>query len=96
MLKRTCSKKKTANFLLRGVGTKPALEGQTVPALAYMIFQAMFAALTPGNTRDKMILINSPIFFLALAFGSAAERMSVSFFFKYIKKKKIGYSNRVD
>ncbi|KAG1452648.1 hypothetical protein G6F56_007761 [Rhizopus delemar] len=50
----------SANFLLRGVGTKPALEGQTVPALAYMIFQAMFAALTP-----------------ALAFGSAAERMSL-------------------
>jgi ammonia channel protein AmtB len=52
----------SANFLLRGVGMKPALEGQTIPATAYMIFQAMFAALTP-----------------ALAFGSAAERMSVSY-----------------
>ncbi|KAG1127999.1 hypothetical protein G6F42_006375 [Rhizopus arrhizus] len=50
----------SANFLLRGVGMKPALEGQTIPATAYMIFQAMFAALTP-----------------ALAFGSAAERMSL-------------------
>lgn len=45
----------TANFLLRGVGMKPALEGQTIPATAYMIFQAMFAALTPGNTIDKIL-----------------------------------------
>jgi ammonia channel protein AmtB len=34
---------------------KPALEGQTIPATAYMIFQAMFAALTPGNTIDKIL-----------------------------------------
>ena len=45
---------------MRGVGIKPAFEGQTIPAMVYMIFQAMFACLTP-----------------ALAFGAAAERMSV-------------------
>lgn len=39
---------------------KPAFPGQTIPASAFMIFQAMFAAITP-----------------ALAFGSAAERMSL-------------------
>lgn len=50
----------SAHFLLRGVGMKPALPGQTIPASAFMIFQAMFAAITP-----------------ALAFGSAAERMSL-------------------
>ncbi|OBZ88070.1 Ammonium transporter 1 [Choanephora cucurbitarum] len=50
----------STHFLLRGVGTKPAFEGQTIPASAFMIFQAMFAAITP-----------------ALAFGSAAERMSL-------------------
>ncbi|EPB90792.1 hypothetical protein HMPREF1544_02370 [Mucor circinelloides 1006PhL] len=50
----------TAHFLLRGVGMEPAVEGQTIPASAFMIFQAMFAAITP-----------------ALAFGSAAERMSL-------------------
>ncbi|KAG2215340.1 hypothetical protein INT46_011710 [Mucor plumbeus] len=50
----------SAHFLLRGVGMEPAVEGQTIPASAFMIFQAMFAALTP-----------------ALAFGSAAERMSL-------------------
>lgn len=46
--------------MLRGVGLQPAMEGQTIPASAFMIFQAMFACLTP-----------------ALAFGSAAERMSL-------------------
>ncbi|EIE79668.1 hypothetical protein G6F46_009172 [Rhizopus delemar] len=50
----------SAHFLLRGVGMKPALPEQTVPASTFMIFQVMFAALTP-----------------ALAFGSAAERMSL-------------------
>ncbi|KAI8884242.1 ammonium transporter [Backusella circina FSU 941] len=50
----------TAHFLLRGVGTKPASPQQTIPASAFMIFQCMFAAVTP-----------------ALAFGSAAERMSL-------------------
>ncbi|KAI8885211.1 ammonium transporter [Backusella circina FSU 941] len=50
----------SANFLLRGVGLKPALPTHTIPASAFMIFQAMFACLTP-----------------ALAFGSAAERMSL-------------------
>ncbi|KAI8975768.1 ammonium transporter AmtB-like domain-containing protein [Mycotypha africana] len=50
-----------AHFLLRGVGSKPAFDGQTIPASAFMIFQAMFACITP-----------------ALAFGSAAERMSSS------------------
>ncbi|KAI9250021.1 ammonium transporter AmtB-like domain-containing protein [Sporodiniella umbellata] len=50
----------SANFLLKDVGMKPALDGQTIPGLAFMIFQAMFAAITP-----------------ALAFGSAAERMSL-------------------
>ncbi|KAI8350169.1 ammonium transporter AmtB-like domain-containing protein [Blakeslea trispora] len=59
----------SAHFLLRGVGTKPAIEGQTIPASAFMIFQAMFAAITP-----------------ALAFGSAAERMSLgpAIFFIFI------------
>lgn len=28
---------------------EPAVEGQTIPASAFMIFQAMFAALTPGK-----------------------------------------------
>ncbi|KAI8080672.1 ammonium transporter AmtB-like domain-containing protein [Gilbertella persicaria] len=50
----------SAHFLLRGVGIQPAAEGQSIPASAFMIFQAMFAAITP-----------------ALAFGSAAERMSL-------------------
>lgn len=27
---------------------KPAFPGQTIPASAFMIFQAMFAAITPG------------------------------------------------
>ncbi|KAG2212249.1 hypothetical protein INT47_001608 [Mucor saturninus] len=49
----------STHFLLRGVGMKP-IPGQTIPASAFMIFQNMFAALTP-----------------ALAFGSAAERMSL-------------------
>ncbi|KAI9361343.1 ammonium transporter AmtB-like domain-containing protein [Pilaira anomala] len=49
----------SAHFLLRGVGMEP-IPGQTIPASAFMIFQAMFAAITP-----------------ALAFGSAAERMSL-------------------
>ncbi|KAI9489082.1 ammonium transporter AmtB-like domain-containing protein [Zychaea mexicana] len=48
------------NFLMRGVGVKPAFEGQTIPAMVFMIFQSMFACLTP-----------------ALAFGAAAERMSL-------------------
>lgn len=39
----------TAHFLLRGVGVAPAFEGQTIPAMVYMIFQAMFACLTPGK-----------------------------------------------
>ena len=38
-----------AHFLLRGVGMKPALPDQTIPASAFMIFQAMFAAITPGR-----------------------------------------------
>ncbi|KAI7884909.1 ammonium transporter [Lichtheimia hyalospora FSU 10163] len=50
----------STHFLLRGVGVAPAFEGQTIPAMVYMIFQAMFACLTP-----------------ALAFGAAAERMSL-------------------
>lgn len=40
-----------AHFLLRGVGMEPAVEGQTIPASAFMIFQAMFAAITPGKTQ---------------------------------------------
>ncbi|KAG2221497.1 hypothetical protein INT45_008822 [Circinella minor] len=48
------------NFLMRGVGIAPAFEGQTIPAMVYMLFQGMFACLTP-----------------ALAFGAAAERMSL-------------------
>ncbi|KAG1220428.1 hypothetical protein G6F68_021201 [Rhizopus microsporus] len=39
----------SAHFLLRGVGMKPALPEQTVPASTFMIFQVMFAALTPGQ-----------------------------------------------
>ncbi|KAI8390946.1 ammonium transporter AmtB-like domain-containing protein [Radiomyces spectabilis] len=50
----------TEHFLLRGVGQAPQLPSQTVPASVFMIFQAMFACITP-----------------ALAFGSAAERMSL-------------------
>jgi len=38
-----------AHFLLRGVGIEPAAEGQTIPASAFMIFQTMFAAVTPGK-----------------------------------------------
>jgi hypothetical protein len=63
---------------------KPAMEGQTIPASAFMIFQAMFAAITPGKLqkrlsrgiKKKLTTING--LSLALAFGSAAERMSVS------------------
>lgn len=40
-----------ANFLLRGVGISPAFEGQSIPAMVYMIFQAMFACLTPGKLK---------------------------------------------
>jgi ammonia channel protein AmtB len=43
----------TANFLLRGVGMEPAMDGQTIPASAFMIFQAMFAAITPGTNSKK-------------------------------------------
>ncbi|CEG68897.1 hypothetical protein RMATCC62417_05065 [Rhizopus microsporus] len=50
----------STHFLLRGVGMRPALPEQTIPASTFMIFQAMFAAITP-----------------ALAFGSAAERLSL-------------------
>lgn len=50
----------TKNFLLRGVGREPQIAGQTIPESAFMLFQCMFAAITP-----------------ALAFGSAAERMSL-------------------
>ncbi|CAO3677370.1 unnamed protein product [Umbelopsis ramanniana] len=50
----------TAHFLLRGVGIAPHVTAQTIPAGCFMIFQMMFACLTP-----------------ALAFGSAAERMSL-------------------
>lgn len=48
------------HFLLRGVGMRPQFPEQTIPASAFMLFQCMFAAITP-----------------ALAFGSAAERMSL-------------------
>ncbi|KAI9027330.1 ammonium transporter AmtB-like domain-containing protein [Phycomyces nitens] len=50
----------SVHFLLRGVGELPQIASHTIPASAFMIFQAMFACLTP-----------------ALAFGSAAERMSL-------------------
>ncbi|KAI8078527.1 ammonium transporter AmtB-like domain-containing protein [Thamnidium elegans] len=50
----------SAHFLLRGVGRAPQFPDQTIPASAFMLFQCMFAAITP-----------------ALAFGSAAERMSL-------------------
>ncbi|KAI9315280.1 ammonium transporter AmtB-like domain-containing protein [Dichotomocladium elegans] len=50
----------STHFLLRGVGLAPAFEGQSIPAMVFMVFQAMFACLTP-----------------ALAFGAAAERMSL-------------------
>ncbi|KAG0193550.1 hypothetical protein DFQ28_004670 [Apophysomyces sp. BC1034] len=49
-----------AHFVLRDVGQRPQLDSQTIPASAFMIFQSMFACITP-----------------ALAFGSAAERMSL-------------------
>lgn len=32
---------------------KPALPEQTVPASTFMIFQVMFAALTPGQEKKK-------------------------------------------
>lgn len=35
---------------------KPALPEQTVPASTFMIFQVMFAALTPGQEKKKIIL----------------------------------------
>jgi Amt family ammonium transporter len=64
---------------------KPAMEGQTIPASAFMIFQAMFAAITPGKCENdypaelkKKKKTNIYGLSLALAFGSAAERMSVS------------------
>ncbi|KAI9319918.1 ammonium transporter AmtB-like domain-containing protein, partial [Dichotomocladium elegans] len=50
----------STHFLLRGVGFAPEYEHHTIPAMVFMIFQAMFACLTP-----------------ALAFGAAAERMSL-------------------
>ncbi|KAL0095423.1 ammonium transporter AmtB-like domain-containing protein [Phycomyces blakesleeanus] len=50
----------SVHFLLRSVGVQPHLESQTIPQSVFMIFQAMFACITPG-----------------LAFGSAAERMSL-------------------
>ncbi|KAG2209541.1 hypothetical protein INT47_008385 [Mucor saturninus] len=50
----------SSHFLLRGVGRAPQYPEQTIPAAAFMLFQCMFAAITP-----------------ALAFGSAAERMSL-------------------
>lgn len=75
-----------AHFLLRGVGMKPAFPGQTIPASAFMIFQAMFAAITPGICLHALINCSPPLTKLmfsvsntALAFGSAAERMSVSY-----------------
>jgi Amt family ammonium transporter len=37
------------HFLLRDVGRAPQYEGQTIPAFAFMIFQCMFAAITPGK-----------------------------------------------
>lgn len=43
-----------AHFLLRGVGVAPAFEGQTIPAMVYMIFQAMFACLTPGKKQSRI------------------------------------------
>jgi Amt family ammonium transporter len=36
---------------------KPALPDQTIPASAFMIFQAMFAAITPGKNFIKLIII---------------------------------------
>lgn len=45
----------TANFLLRGVGLEPAMEGQTIPASAFMIFQVMFAAITPGKSENPSV-----------------------------------------
>lgn len=55
------------------------LPGQTIPASAFMIFQAMFAAITPGKflIRQKKKFLSHIFIDLALAFGSAAERMSV-------------------
>jgi Amt family ammonium transporter len=37
------------HFLLRGVGRAPQMAGQTIPASAFMLFQCMFAAITPGK-----------------------------------------------
>jgi Amt family ammonium transporter len=57
-----------ANFLLRGVGLKPALPTHTIPASAFMIFQAMFACLTPGiipfSAEEKDIELITQFFFL--------------------------------
>ncbi|RUP49881.1 ammonium transporter AmtB-like domain-containing protein [Jimgerdemannia flammicorona] len=49
-----------AYVALRGVGLAPHVGAPTIPASVFMIFQMMFACITP-----------------ALAFGAAAERMSL-------------------
>lgn len=36
---------------------RPALPEQTIPASTFMIFQAMFAAITPGNTNSPLVII---------------------------------------
>jgi Amt family ammonium transporter len=49
-----------AHVVLRGVGQTPFVAAPTIPASIFMVFQMMFACITP-----------------ALAFGAAAERMSL-------------------
>lgn len=47
---------------------RPALPEQTIPASTFMIFQAMFAAITPGNTSSSLVVIILLICFISPRF----------------------------
>jgi Amt family ammonium transporter len=59
------------HLMLKGVGLKPRTEGATIPHLLFMVFQMMFAILTPalmtGATAERL---RFPAFVLLMSFWS--------------------------
>lgn len=59
------------HLMLNGVGLEPRTEGATIPHLLFMVFQMMFAILTPalmtGATAERL---RFPAFVLLMSFWS--------------------------
>ncbi|MDJ0305571.1 ammonium transporter [Dehalobacter sp.] len=59
------------HLMLKGVGLEPRIEGATIPHLLFMVFQMMFAILTPalmtGATAERL---RFPAFVLLMSFWS--------------------------